>query len=80
MDSLVKRCHKKTNIEIILFDQFVHDTNIALTDKVRKQDPLIQHKITEPKEPYLQEILSATQANKRINLKYNTSDILITLK
>lgn len=64
----------------MLFDQFVHDANIALTDKVRKQNQLIQHKIAEPKEPHFQEILSATQTNKRINLKYNTSNILITLK
>ena len=57
-------------------NEFVEDTESAVEDRSHQ----ISRKIAALKEPYLREILIATQTNNSLDKSYTASDILTVLE
>lgn len=61
-------------------NQFVEDAGLTLETEQQENAHQISRKIAALKEPYLREILTATQTNSSLNKNYTASDILTVLE
>ena len=61
-------------------NQFVEDASLTLETEQQEKSRQISRKIAALKEPYLREILTATQTNSSLDKNYTASDILTVLE